>query len=203
MLFAGNLKEFDLLDFIKFLCSGKRTATIDITGAKPGKVFISGGHVIGVIVPDQVTQQFMSYLATIDEGEFSVLPTDTDQFPLRLMIAINTPLHEFLLELARLRANPPDPKLYDEDFIFELRPAPNIGKLSFSEDEWRIIAALSEQRKVNELSTRLGIPTARIQWILFSLEQAQLIVRKRPEKVKQLAENIATKLIHFLSKLKR
>ena len=89
--------------------------------------------------------------------------------------------------------------------LFELKPISDIAcRLTFNVEEWRIIAVLSESRTLKELSERLEIGIARLQWMIYSLEQSGLIKRKRPQAQRErMTQNAITEALkRFIGILK-
>lgn len=194
MIFTGYLDDFDLIDFIRFITTMKKSGVLVITGKKSAKIVLSFGQITGVVVPFEVRNHYKSYIADLKDGYFSL----EENHPLNEgeIVIVNQDVSEFLLELARFRREPSDPKLYEPSMLFELKPIFDIGRLTFNVEEWKIIAALSESRTLKELSERLGIGIARLQWMIYSLEQSGLIKRKRPQMQRErMTQNTVTEAL--------
>lgn len=202
MVFSGNLNDFDLIDFIKLVCAMKKTAVLRITGKLSAKIYLEDGIIKGIQVPEQFMQTCKEFLSTIKEGEFALeepVMQDLENFH-----KVSEDTNAFLLDLARYRENPPDINLYTPDMSFELRPTSDIGKLVFTDLDWKVIALLTEQKKINDLVARLNVSIEKLQWVLYSLETAGLIQRKRPKeefKGKAQTRGVINQLRDFLSRI--
>lgn len=173
-----------------------------ITGKKSAKIVLSFGKITGVVVPFEVRNHYKSYIADLKDGYFSL--EESHSLNEDEVVSINQDVSEFLLELTRFRKEPSDPKLYEPNMLFELKPISDIGRLTFNVEEWRIIAALSESRTLKELSERLEIGIARLQWMIYSLEQSGLVKRKRPQAQRErMTQNAITEALkRFIGILK-
>ena len=202
MIFTGYLDDFDLIDFIRFITTMKKSGVLVITGKKSAKIVLSFGKITGVVVPFEVRNHYKSYIADLKDGYFSL--EESHSLNEDEVVPINQDVSEFLLELTRFRKEPSDPKLYEPNMLFELKPISDIGRLTFNVEEWRIIAALSESRTLKELSERLEIGIARLQWMIYSLEQSGLIKRKRPQAQRErMTQNAITEALkRFIGILK-
>ncbi len=202
MIFTGYLDDFDLIDFIRFITTMKKSGVLVITGKKSAKIVLSFGKITGVVVPFEVRNHYKSYIADLKDGYFSL--EESHSLNEDEVVSINQDVSEFLLELTRFRKEPSDPKLYEPNMLFELKPISDIGRLTFNVEEWRIIAALSESRTLKELSERLEIGIARLQWMIYSLEQSGLVKRKRPQAQRErMTQNAITEALkRFIGILK-
>lgn len=202
MIFTGYLDDFDLIDFIRFITTMKKSGVLVITGKKSAKIVLSFGKITGVVVPFEVRNHYKSYIADLKDGYFSL--EESHSLNEDEVVVVSQDVSEFLLELTRFRKEPSDPKLYEPNMLFELKPISDIGRLTFNVEEWRIIAALSESRTLKELSERLEIGIARLQWMIYSLEQSGLVKRKRPQAQRErMTQNaIAEALKRFIGILK-
>ncbi|HNW31543.1 MAG TPA: DUF4388 domain-containing protein [Caldisericia bacterium] len=202
MIFTGYLDDFDLIDFIRFITTMKKSGVLVITGKKSAKIVLSFGKITGVVVPFEVRNHYKSYIADLKDGYFSL--EESHSLNEDEVVPINQDVSEFLLELTRFRKEPSDPKLYEPNMLFELKPISDIGRLTFNVEEWRIIAALSESRTLKELSERLEIGIARLQWMIYSLEQSGLVKRKRPQAQRErMTQNAITEALkRFIGILK-
>ncbi|NLI40020.1 MAG: DUF4388 domain-containing protein [Caldisericales bacterium] len=195
MIFTGYLDDFDLIDFIRFITMMKKSGVLVITGRRSAKILLSSGQITGVAVPFEVRNHYKTYIAGLKDGYFSL--EEGHALNDNEIIDVRQDVSEFLLELARLRSEPSDPKLYEPGMLFELKPVSDLGRLTFSVEEWRIIAALSESKTLMELSERLKMDIARLQWMLYSLEQCGLIKRKRPQR-ERMGQNAVTEALKRL-----
>ncbi|HOR47261.1 MAG TPA: DUF4388 domain-containing protein [Caldisericia bacterium] len=202
MIFTGYLDDFDLIDFIRFITTMKKSGVLVITGKKSAKIVLSFGKITGVVVPFEVRNHYKSYIADLKDGYFSL--EESHSLNEDEVVVVSQDVSEFLLELTRFRREPSDPKLYEPNMLFELKPISDIGRLTFNVEEWRIIAALSESRTLKELSERLEIGIARLQWMIYSLEQSGLIKRKRPQAQRErMTQNAITEALkRFIGILK-
>jgi len=202
VIFTGYLDDFDLIDFIRFITTMKKSGVLVITGKKSAKIVLSFGKITGVVVPFEVRNHYKSYIADLKDGYFSL--EESHSLNEDEVVPINQDVSEFLLELTRFRKEPSDPKLYEPNMLFELKPISDIGRLTFNVEEWRIIAALSESRTLKELSERLEIGIARLQWMIYSLEQSGLVKRKRPQAQRErMTQNAITEALkRFIGILK-
>lgn len=202
MIFTGYLDDFDLIDFIRFITTMKKSGVLVITGKKSAKIVLSFGKITGVIVPFEVRNHYKSYIADLKDGYFSL--EESHSLNEDEVVVVSQDVSEFLLELTRFRREPSDPKLYEPNMLFELKPISDIGRLTFNVEEWRIIAALSESRTLKELSERLEIGIARLQWMIYSLEQSGLVKRKRPQAQRErMTQNAITEALkRFIGILK-
>ncbi|MCE5176741.1 MAG: DUF4388 domain-containing protein [Caldisericales bacterium] len=202
MIFTGYLDNFDLIDFIRFITTMKKSGVLVITGKKSAKIVLSFGKITGVVVPFEVRNHYKSYIADLKDGYFSL--EESHSLNEDEVVVVSQDVSEFLLELTRFRREPSDPKLYEPNMLFELKPISDIGRLTFNVEEWRIIAALSESRTLKELSERLEIGIARLQWMIYSLEQSGLIKRKRPQAQRErMTQNTITEALkRFIGILK-
>ena len=202
MIFTGYLDDFDLIDFIRFITTMKKSGVLVITGKKSAKIVLSFGKITGVVVPFEVKSHYKSYIADLKDGYFSL--EESHSLNEDEVVVVSQDVSEFLLELTRFRREPSDPKLYEPNMLFELKPISDIGRLTFNVEEWRIIAVLSESRTLKELSERLEIGIARLQWMIYSLEQSGLIKRKRPQAQRErMTQNAITEALkRFIGILK-
>lgn len=202
MIFTGYLDDFDLIDFIRFITTMKKSGVLVITGKKSAKIVLSFGKITGVVVPFEVRNHYKSYIADLKDGYFSL--EESHSLNEDEVVVVSQDVSEFLLELTRFRREPSDPKLYEPNMLFELKPISDIGRLTFNVEEWRIIAALSESRTLKELSERLEIGIARLQWMIYSLERSGLIKRKRPQAQRErMTQNAITEALkRFIGILK-
>jgi hypothetical protein len=202
VIFTGYLDDFDLIDFIRFITTMKKSGVLVITGKKSAKIVLSFGKITGVVVPFEVRNHYKSYIADLKDGYFSL--EESHSLNEDEVVVVSQDVSEFLLELTRFRREPSDPKLYEPNMLFELKPISDIGRLTFNVEEWRIIAALSESRTLKELSERLEIGIARLQWMIYSLEQSGLIKRKRPQAQRErMTQNAITEALkRFIGILK-
>lgn len=202
MIFTGYLDDFDLIDFIRFITTMKKSGVLVITGKKSAKIVLSFGKITGVVVPFEVRNHYKSYIADLKDGYFSL--EESHSLNEDEVVVVSQDVSEFLLELTRFRREPSDPKLYEPNMLFELKPISDIGRLTFNVEEWRIIAALSESRTLKELSERLEIGIARLQWMIYSLEQSGLVKRKRPQAQRErMTQNAITEALkRFIGILK-
>jgi len=202
VIFTGYLDNFDLIDFIRFITTMKKSGVLVITGKKSAKIVLSFGKITGVVVPFEVRNHYKSYIADLKDGYFSL--EESHSLNEDEVVVVSQDVSEFLLELTRFRREPSDPKLYEPNMLFELKPISDIGRLTFNVEEWRIIAALSESRTLKELSERLEIGIARLQWMIYSLEQSGLIKRKRPQAQRErMTQNTITEALkRFIGILK-
>lgn len=202
MIFTGYLDDFDLIDFIRFITTMKKSGVLVITGKKSAKIVLSFGKITGVVVPFEVRNHYKSYIADLKDGYFTL--EESHSLNEDEVVVVSQDVSEFLLELTRFRREPSDPKLYEPNMLFELKPISDIGRLTFNVEEWRIIAALSESRTLKELSERLEIGIARLQWMIYSLERSGLIKRKRPQAQRErMTQNAITEALkRFIGILK-
>jgi len=202
VIFTGYLDDFDLIDFIRFITTMKKSGVLVITGKKSAKIVLSFGKITGVVVPFEVRNHYKSYIADLKDGYFSL--EESHSLNEDEVVVVSQDVSEFLLELTRFRREPSDPKLYEPNMLFDLKPISDIGRLTFNVEEWRIIAALSESRTLKELSERLEIGIARLQWMIYSLEQSGLIKRKRPQAQRErMTQNAITEALkRFIGILK-
>jgi len=202
VIFTGYLDDFDLIDFIRFITTMKKSGVLVITGKKSAKIVLSFGKITGVVVPFEVRNHYKSYIADLKDGYFSL--EESHSLNEDEVVVVSQDVSEFLLELTRFRREPSDPKLYEPNMLFELKPISDIGRLTFNVEEWRIIAALSESRTLKELSERLEIGIARLQWMIYSLEQSGLVKRKRPQAQRErMTQNAITEALkRFIGILK-
>ena len=72
MIFTGYLDDFDLIDFIRFITTMKKSGVLVITGKKSAKIVLSFGKITGVVVPFEVRNHYKSYIADLKDGYFSL-----------------------------------------------------------------------------------------------------------------------------------
>lgn len=203
MIFTGTLNEFDLIDFIKFVSAMKKTTVLVINGKMPAKIFFREGLIKAVVVPEEFTNSHKPYLSSIKEGFFALEDANWDQ--VESAVAINDETNAYLLDLARYRENPPDLDLYSMDMSFELKPTSDVGKLTFTDFDWKVIALLTEQKRLGEMVDKLGVSVEKLQWVIYSLEKAGLVQRKRPKDgsaAKTQTSGIVSQLRNFLARIK-
>lgn len=202
MVFSGNLEDFDLIDFIKLVSAMKKTAVLVITGKLPAKIHFDGGNIKGILVPEQFMPVCKQTLSTIKEGEFIL--EEASLHNLESFSKVSEDTNTFLLDVARCRENPPDINLYTPDMSFELKPTSDVGKLVFTDLDWKVIALLTEQKKLADMAVRLNIGLEKLQRVIYSLETSGLIQRKRPTEEfagKERIKGVFSQLRNFLSRL--
>lgn len=203
MIFTGTLNEFDLIDFIKFVSAMKKSTVLVISGKMPAKIFFQEGLIKAVVVPEEFSHSDKAYLSSIKEGFFAL--EDAKWEEAEGAIAISEETNAYLLDLARYRENPPDLDLYSLDMSFELKPTSDVGKLTFTDFDWKVIALLTEQKRLGDMVERLGVSVEKLQWVIYSLEKAGLVQRKRPKdetSIKTQTSGIISQLRNFLSRIR-
>ncbi len=196
MNISGTVNENDLIEVLRFLESMKVTGSLTIKGNCEISVVFNDGIIQGALTADKHSS-IIEQIASIKQGQYMFSPnTEKNGF---FYHEISTPPDQFYHELSRHIINGRvDKNLYQSDMVFELAPTTKVTKISFSPDEWRVIAMLSGKASIAEIQEKVMLDNQIVRSIMYSLEQAGLIKRIRHKKQEPLGSRFMAKIRNFL-----
>lgn len=199
MLISGDVSDQDLIDLLKLINSMSYTGVLLInSGIGSTSVVFDKGAIVGGCTANKDTN-FIVELSSLKSGRYLFKEQEVHGLNCEHKVEIATDV--FFFEIAKKREEYIEPQLYSDDMMFDLKPTPYFDILSFSSEEWRVIAVLSERMSVFQLKSKLRMQSEVLTKILYTLEQSGVIKRVRAKMRETVKETVLSKLKSFISRI--
>ncbi|HOO96583.1 MAG TPA: DUF4388 domain-containing protein [Caldisericia bacterium] len=198
MLISGNVSDQDLIDLLKLINSMSYTGVLLITSDIGNtSVVFDKGAITGACTAKE--NDYISELASLKTGRYLFKEQEVHGLDCDHKVGLATDVLFF--EIAKRREENVESHLYEDIMVFELKPTPYFDILSFSSEEWRVIAMLSERMSVSQLKSKLNMQNEILTKILYTLEQSGVIKRVRAKMKETVKESVLSKLKGFISRI--